>query len=96
MALCFHFNKSLYISRSIIISYIFSDEYRVQIYIFSDDKQRNKHIFFDELWRGYYKLKIKTETFWQIVKILILFVKLSRQETLYFCLVKMTEIIDPL
>lgn len=36
-----------------------------------------------------YKLKIKTETFWQIVKILILFVKLSRQETLYFCLVKL-------
>ena len=26
----------------------------------------------------YYKLKIKTETFWQIVKILILFVKLSQ------------------
>ena len=36
-----------------------------------------KDTFFYEQWREY-KLKIKTETFRQIVKILILFVKLSQ------------------
>jgi len=39
----------LYIRRSIVIDYIFFDDYRVQKYIFLDEQQRKKYIFLDEM-----------------------------------------------